>query len=123
MTGRRRASDVIPGPSGRVRLPLSSRPERLRKLSPRVTEKDVEQVAEMVADAEVMSTGRTAMDETKKWMVVGENRVELWGLTPREYVLAALEALDQAGVTPSQLATAYRHGNGQTERVLVELEL
>ena len=62
------------------------------------------------------------MDE-KKWMVVGENRVELWGLTPREYVLAALEALDQAGVTPAQLATAFRHGNGQTARVLIELEL
>ena len=61
MTGRRRASDVIPGPSGRVRLP--SRTERLRKLSPRVTEKDVEQVAEMVADAEGIAATLAAVKE------------------------------------------------------------
>lgn len=54
---------MIPGPSGRVRLPLSSRPERLRKLSPRVTEKDVEQVAEMVADAEGIAARVAAAKE------------------------------------------------------------
>ena len=59
MTVRRRACDVIPGPSGR----LPSLTERLRKLSPRVTEKDVEQVAEMVADAEGIAARLAAVKE------------------------------------------------------------
>jgi hypothetical protein len=37
--------------------------ERLRKLSPRVTEKDVEQVAEMVADAEGIAARLAALKE------------------------------------------------------------
>jgi hypothetical protein len=37
--------------------------ERLRKLSPRVTEKDVEQVAEMVADAEGIAARLAAVKE------------------------------------------------------------
>lgn len=37
--------------------------ERLRKLSPRVTDKDVEQVAEMVADAEGIAARLAAVKE------------------------------------------------------------
>jgi hypothetical protein len=37
--------------------------ERLRKLSPRVTDRDVEQVAEMVADAEAISARMAAVKE------------------------------------------------------------
>ncbi len=43
--------------------------------------------------------------------------------TADDWVGLALAALDQADVTPDQLARAYRHGKGDTVRVLVELEL
>jgi hypothetical protein len=56
-------------------------------------------------------------------IVVYDNSVELWGLTRRQYVLAALEALDQADVSPERLAQAYRNGRGKTEQVLDELDL
>ena len=41
--------------------------------------------------------------------------------TREDWIRLALAALDQAGVTPRQLADADRHGRGKIDRVLVEL--
>jgi hypothetical protein len=48
---------------------------------------------------------------------------EISGTPTAEFVRLALAALDQAGITPVQLATAYRHARGYTEGTLVELDL
>lgn len=43
--------------------------------------------------------------------------------TAADWVLLALAALDQAAVTPDQLARAYRFGRGKEAAVLDELDL
>jgi hypothetical protein len=48
-------------------------------------------------------------------------RLDIYGLTLAEWVRLALEALDQADVSPAYLADAYQCGRGEHGRVIDEL--
>lgn len=51
------------------------------------------------------------LQRDRVWIEVKADTVEVWGLTQREYVLAALECLDQAGISPGDLAHASHAGS------------
>lgn len=69
-----------------------------------------------------MNDGRTTRyDATTDAVVYDCDRTA--SFTPADWARLALAALDQAGVSPEQLARAHRAARGRTEATLFDLDL